>query len=37
MSDKLLFVLGGLFLYAGGTALACDKSAKKFAAVDLQL
>ena len=37
MRDKLLFVLGGLFLYGGGTALACDKSAKKFAAVDLQL
>ncbi len=37
MGDKLLFVLGGLFLYAGGTALAYEKSAKKFAAVDLSL
>ncbi len=37
MSDKLLFVLGGLTLYAAGTALAVRKSAKKFTAVDLNL
>ena len=37
MSDKLLFVLGGLALYLAGTALAIKNSARKFAAVDLQL
>ena len=37
LSDKLLFVLGGLALYLSGTALAFRNSAKKFAAVDLHL
>ncbi len=37
MSDKLLFTLGGLALYAAGTVLAERKSAKKFAEVDLHL
>ena len=37
MSDKLLFTLGGLALYAAGSALAMKKSAKKFTAVDLSL
>ncbi len=37
LSDKLLFVLGGLALYAAGTAMAARKSAQKFADVDLNL
>ena len=37
LSDKLLFALGGLALYAAGTAMAARKSAQKFAAVDLNL
>ena len=37
MSDKLLFVLGGLALWAAGTAISARRSAKKFAVVDLSL
>ena len=37
MSEKLLFLLGGLALYIAGTALAARKSAKKYAEVDLNL
>ena len=37
MSDKLLFALGAAALYAAGTAAAARRSAKKFAAVDLNL
>ena len=37
MADKLLFVLGALCLYIAGTVLAGEKSAKKYAAVDLNL
>ena len=37
MGDKLLFTLGGLALFAGGTALSVQKSAKKFEEVDLSL
>ena len=37
MSDKLLFLLGGLALYIAGTALSVRNSARKFAAVDLNL
>ena len=37
MGDKLLFDLGALALYLGGTALAVRNSARKFGAADLQL
>ncbi len=37
MSDKLLFDLGSLALYAGGTAIAVRRSVRKFEAVDLNL
>ena len=37
MGDKLLFTLGGLALFAGGTALSVQKSVKKFEEVDLSL
>ena len=37
MKEKLLFVLGTLALYAGGTALACIRSGKRFSTVDLNL
>ncbi len=37
MSDKLLFMFGGLALFAGGTALSVQKSVKKFEEVDLSL
>ena len=37
MSDKLLFTLGGLALFAGGTALSIQHSAKKFEELDLSL
>ena len=37
MSDKLLFTLGGLALFTGGTALSIQHSAKKFEEADLSL
>ena len=37
MRDKLLFDLGALALYIGGTALAARKSVRKFEETDLQL
>ncbi|MBQ6513284.1 MAG: ABC-2 transporter permease [Clostridia bacterium] len=37
MGDKLLFTLGGLALFLGGTALSIQRSAKKFEEVDLSL
>ena len=37
MSDKLLFTLGGLALFLGGTALSIQRSVKKFEEVDLSL
>ena len=37
MQDKLLFTLGGLTLFAGGTALSIQKSAKRFEEADLSL
>ncbi len=37
MSDKLLFTLGGLALFAAGTALSIRQSAKKFEEADLSL
>ena len=37
MRDKLLFTLGGGALFAGGTALSIQKSAKRFEEVDLSL
>ena len=37
MSDKLLFTLAGLALFAAGTAWSVKQSAKKFEAVDLSL
>lgn len=37
MQDKLLFTVGGAGLYVLGTALASARSAKRFAAVDLNL
>ena len=37
MSDKLLFDLGALALYLGGTALAARKSVRKFEQLDLHL
>ena len=37
MRDKLLFTLGGLALFAGGTALSIQRSTKKFEEVDLSL
>ena len=37
MSDKLLFTLGGLALFAAGTALSIRQSAKKFEEADLGL
>ena len=37
MSDKLLFTLGGLALFLGGTALSIQRSVKKFEELDLSL
>ena len=37
MGDKLLFTLGGLALFLGGTAMSIQRSAKKFEEVDLSL
>ena len=37
MGDKMLFTLGGLALFLGGTALSIQRSAKKFEEVDLSL
>ena len=37
MGDKLLFTLGGLALFLGGTALSIQRSTKKFEEVDLSL
>ena len=37
MSDKLLFTLGGLALFLGGTALSIQRSVKRFEELDLSL
>ena len=37
MQDKALFTLGGLGLYAGGTAIAERNSVRRFTQVDLSL